>query len=267
VNVLFDGARVGLSLAFLVYASWSDFKTREVSNTVWVAFAPLALALTSLQYFLFAPQSLFIYALSFVATSALSIVLFYSGAFGGADAKALICLSLALPTYPIYFLQPFFNIVIPLFPVTIFSNSVLLAALSVFYAVARNYLWKGRTGKRLFEGFEKESKWRKVLTILCGYKVEVAELEKGGYLYPLEDIHVDGEEEIERKLIVMPKDEKRAEVIERILNAARRGKLPKEVWVTPGLPFLVFITAGFIVALIFGDIVWVILRSALGQGS
>jgi preflagellin peptidase FlaK len=239
---------------------------REVSNRVWVVFAPLALALTSLQYFLFAPQSWFIYALSFGATSALSIVLFYAGAFGGADAKALICLSLALPTYPVYFLQPFFSYVVPLFPITVFCNAVLLAALSVFYAITRNYLWKGRTGKRFFEGFEKESRWRKVLTVLCGYKVEAAELEKGGYLYPLEDVHVGEAGEMERKLIVMPKDEKREEVIERILNAARRGKLPKEVWVTPGLPFLIFVTAGFIVALIFGDIVWVILRSALGQG-
>ena len=234
---------------------------------VWVAFAPLALALTSLQVFLFAPQLLLLYALSFAATSALSIVLFYAGAFGGADAKALICLSLALPTYPVYFLQPFFSYVVPLLPITIFCNAVLLAALSVFYAITRNYLWKDRTGKRLFEGFEKESKWRKVLTILCGYKVEAAKLEKGGYFYPLEDVHVGETGEIERKLIVMPKDEKREEVIERILNAARRGKLPKEVWVTPGLPFLIFITAGFIVALIFGDIVWVILSSALGQGS
>jgi len=267
VNEALDGARVFLCLAFLTYSSWSDLKKREVSNMVWVAFAPLALALTSLQY-LFAPQFLLLYALSFAATSALSIVLFYAGAFGGADAKALICLSLALPTYPIYFLHPFFSyVVVPLFPITIFCNAVLLAALSVFYAITRNYLWKGRTGKRLFEGFEKESKWRKALTILCGYKVEAAELEKGGYLYPLEDVHVGEAGEIERKLIVMPKDEEREEVIERILNAARRGKLPKEVWVTPGLPFLVFITAGFIVALIFGDIVWVILRSALGQGS
>lgn len=258
-----DGIRVFLCLSFLIYASWSDLKKREVSNMVWVAFAPLALALTSLQY-LFAPQLLPLYALSFAVTSALSAALFYAGAFGGADAKALICLSLALPTYPVHLLQPFFSYMVPFFTITIFCNAVLLAALSVFYAITRNCLWKGRTGKRLFEGFEKESKWRKVLTILCGYKVEAAELEKGGYWYPLEDIHVSEAGETERKLIVMPKDEKREEVIERILNAARRGKLPKEVWVTPGLPFLIFITAGFIIALIYGDIVWIILCLALG---
>lgn len=267
MNEALDGARVFLCLAFLTYASWSDLKNREVSNTVWVAFAPLALALTSLQFFLFPSQSWFIYVLSFGATSALSIVLFYAGAWGGADAKALICLSLALPTYPVYLPQPFLSYVIPLFPITIFCNAVLLTALSVFYVITKNCFWKGRIRRRLFEGFERESKWRKVLTILCGYKVETAELEKGGFLYPIEDVYVGDGGETERKLIVMPKDEEREEIMERILNAARRGKLPKEVWVTPGLPFLVFITAGFIVALIFGDILWFILSSAFGMSS
>jgi len=271
VNEVFEGVRVFLCLAFLTYASWSDFKKREVSNTVWAIFAPLALALTSLQLLMFAPHLLYVYALSFVVTSAFSIAIFYAGAFGGADAKALICLALAIPTYPAHLLQPLSGFISPLsfllFPIATFCNAVLLASLSVFYAILRNFLWKRRTRMRLFEGFEKESKWRKLLTFLCGYKVETAELEKGKHLYSLEDIHVVDVGESERKLLVMPQDEESVEIVERILNAARQGKIPNEVWVTPGLPLLVFVTAGLIVALAFGDVVWIILRSALGQGS
>jgi prepilin signal peptidase PulO-like enzyme (type II secretory pathway) len=44
----------------------------------------------------------------------------------------------------------------------------------------------------------------------------------------------------------------------------REGRLPNGVWATPGLPLLVFVTVGLIVGLIYGDIVWVIIRSALG---
>jgi len=271
MNAFLDGARVLLSLAFLTYASWSDFKKREVSNMVWVIFAPLAFALTSLQIYTlnltsspeFVQQTLYVYALSFTVTFTLSYILFYAGAFGGADAKALICISIAFPSYPIYLLQPQFGFVSPLFPVTTFSNGVLLASLSVFYAVIRNLVWKHRTGKKLFGGFEMESKWRKTLTFLCGYKVKTEELEKREHLYPLEDIRVVGTGKGERKLVVMPKDENRKEIVERILNAARQGKLQNEVWVTPGLPLLIFITAGFIVALFFGDIVWVFLQSTL----
>jgi len=260
VNEVFDVVRTVLSLGFLIYSSWSDYKTREVSNWVWVILAPSAFALTSLQFLAFAPNLLYTYVLSFVLTSALSVTLFYAGAFGGADAKALICLSLALPSYPISFPQPYSGFVSPLFPLTVFCNAVLLAALSVFYVVVRNYVWKYRTGKRFFEGFEKESGWRKVLVFLCGYKVGVSELKKKEHLYPLEDFN-----ENERKLLVVPKDERRGEVVGRIQKANQDGKLQNEVWATPGLPLLVFVTVGLIVALIYGDIVWGIIRSALGH--
>lgn len=259
-----DSVRVLLCLVFLIYASWSDFKTREVSNWVWMILAPLALILTSLQFFMFTPELLQGYVLSFAVTSALSITLFYAGAFGGADAKAFMCLSLALPFYPADILpQPYSSVVSPLsqsfFTITVFSNAVLLAALSVLYIMARNLLWKQRTKKNLFEGVEKESKWRKILVLLCGYKVDIAELEKKEYLYPLEDF-----DENERKLLVVPKDEGREEIVGRLQKAKWEGRFQNGVWATPGLPMLIFVTIGLIVALFYGDIVWVIVRSALG---
>jgi len=263
MNEIFDGARIFLCLAFLVYASWSDFKTREVSNMVWAVLAPSAFALTTLQFLVFAPESLYTYILSFIITSALAISLFYAGAYGGADAKALICLSLALPFYPTYLLQPPQNIVSPIFPIIVFTNAILLAALTVVYAVLRNLLWKSRNEKGLFEGLEKESVGRKILTLLCGYKVKIAQLETGEHLYPLEDIYVTETGENRRRLLVFPKDEEREGIVERILKATSERKLEKEVWVTPGLPMLIFITAGLIVALTFGDIIWAILRSVL----
>ena len=237
-----------------------------MSNIVWAILAPLAFALTSVQFFVFAPQLLNIYVFSFVLTSALSVALFYAGAFGGADAKALICLALALPSYPTYLVQPLFGLVSPIFPVTVFCNAVLLAVLTVFYSIVRNYLWKYRTGKKFFEGFEKESFGRKILTFLCGYKIGITELEKTEHSYPLEDIRTTETGETERRLLVFPKDEERMEIVNRISKAAKEGKLPKEIWITPGLPMLVFITVGLIVALFFGDILWIILRSALGYG-
>jgi len=258
LNQALDGVRVAVCLAFLVYASWSDYKTREVSNMVWAVLAPSAFALTALQFLFFAPELLYTYVLSFIITSALSIALFYAGAFGGADAKALICLSLALPSYPTYLLERPRNIVSPIFPVIVFTNAILLAALTVVYAVLRNLAWKSRNEKELFEGLEKESIGRKILTLLCGYKVKIAQLQTVEHLYPLEDVYVTETGESRRKLLVFPKDEEREAIVARILEAASEGKLEKEVWVTPGLPMLIFITVGLIVALTFGDIIWAI---------
>jgi len=259
LNELLDGARVLLSLSFLFFASWSDWKKREVSDKVWLVMAPLAFALTTIQYSLFSPQLFQFYALSFAVTSAFSVALFYAGAFGGADAKALMCLALALPLYPSYLLWSSIMFMSPLFPITVFSNGVLLAAFTVVYAVVRNLVWKLRTGGKFFEGFENESTWRKALVFLTGYKVKATALEHG-HFYPLEDIDITKIGENEKRLLVLPRDEKAEGVVEKILSATREERLPNEVWATPGLPLLIFITVGFIVALTFGDLVWILLR-------
>ncbi len=261
INEILDVTRVAISLAFLTYASWSDYKTREVSNMVWMVFAPIALALTVVQFFILSPESLYTYVLSFAVTSILALALFYTGAFGGADAKALMCLSLALPVPPLNFLQqPWF--ISPLFPITVFTNGVLLAALSVIYALFRNILWKSKTNRGLFEGLEEESVGRKILTLLTGYKTKISTLKKREHLYPLEDVYVNETGESRRKLLVFPKDEEREDIIARLLKAAEE-ELENEVLATPGLPLLIFITAGLIVALAYGDIVWSILSSVL----
>jgi len=246
-----------------MYASWSDWKRREVSNKVWAVLAPLALLFTSVQYVMFRGD-LLVYTLSVAVTSGLAIVLFYAGAFGGADAKALMCLSLALPRYPTHFFSVFATFTVtlpvsPLFPITVFSNSVLLAASTVVYALLRNLVWKLKTGSKLFEGFEKEFFGRKLLALLTGYKVDVTKLERYEHVYPLEDIDVIEGNQTDRKLLVMPKDENREQIVRRISEAVRTGKIQKEVWATPGLPMLIFITAGLIIALVFGDLVWALL--------
>ncbi len=43
-------------------------------------------------------------------------------------------------------------------------------------------------------------------------------------------------------------------------NAVQSGKIDAYVWATPGLPMLILVTLGLIVALTFGDIVWLLIR-------
>ena len=62
----------------------------------------------------------------------------------------------------------------------------------------------------------------------------------------------------------MPRDEGRDEIVERLSNAVKNGKINDFVWATPGLPMLIFITIGLIIALLFGDIVWLLVSFVLG---
>ncbi|MCW4031396.1 MAG: prepilin peptidase [Candidatus Bathyarchaeota archaeon] len=265
MNQILDGARIILCLSFLVVASWSDYKTRQVSNKVWVILGPISLALTGLQFLLFSVHSLQLlqsYVLSFAVTSVLAIAIFYAGGFGGADAKALMCIALALPIYPSNLLSIPMGFVSPIFPLTIFTNSVLLGALSVFYALFRNLLWKIKNREGFFEKLKTEPLGRKILVLLSGYKIGFSKLEKG-HMYPLEDVVFNENGETKRKLIVFPKDEERDEIITRILENAKEVELEGCVWATPGLPLLIFITAGMIIALTYGDIIWILLRTFL----
>ena len=259
-----EGLQVFVSLVFLFYASWSDLKTREVSNVVWALFAPIGLTLTLIQLFFFEAGSsgqFFWFGISVGITSMLALALFYAGAYGGADAKALICLSLTLPFYPTNFINLASDS--PIFPLSVFSNAVIIAALSVVYVLLRNIVWQQRTGKPFFEGFKGESMGRKFLTLLSGYKIRLDKLEKDEFLYPLEDVQKSETGETKRTLVVFPKDEEREDIVQRIVATAKQQTNIDWVWATPGLPMLVFITAGLIVALVFGDFVWIALAHLL----
>jgi preflagellin peptidase FlaK len=263
----FDAARTGLVLLFFVYASWSDYKSREVSDKVWIILGPLSLALTLAELLLYNQSQLVSYGICFGLTSVFSIVLFYVGGFGGADAKALMCLALALPFYPDLFIpaagQPS-PISRNFFPITVFSNAVLFAAFTAVALFIYNVLWRTRKKGPLFEGdLKNESIGRKITVMITGYKASFAKLKEKWHIYPMEDIEETPEKGFKRKLVLLPKDEGRDKIVQRLETAINAGTIKDEVWTTPGLPMLIFVTAGLIVALLVGDIVWIGIRLIL----
>jgi len=261
---LLEGLRAALALTFLFYASWNDYKTREVNDSVWMLLAPLSFALTFTELFFFEPSQLPLYGICFGLTSAFAVVIFYAGGFGGADAKALMCLALMLPFYPTNLLTPVTNeislISLSFFPLSIFNNSVLLAALTAVVMLLYNVVWRLKTGDKLFSGtYKNASAGRKLIVILTGYKAPIDKMKQKWHVYPLEDIEENTEKQPERKLLVVPKDEGRDAVVKRLDDAVKAGRIPDRVWATPGLPFLIFITVGLLLALFVGDIIWTLI--------
>ena len=132
-----------MTLAFLIYASWRDYKVREVSNKVWLFYGPIALALSLADLLLYDSSQLVLFGVSVGLTVGIAFLLFYSGGFGGADSKALMCIAVALPFAPTLFTPLLGNSPTSqvIFPLTIFSNGVLFAAASGIYLIARNFVW------------------------------------------------------------------------------------------------------------------------------
>jgi preflagellin peptidase FlaK len=266
---ILDAARTIVVIVFFLYASWSDYKSREVSDKVWLLLGPLSLALTLPELYFFYPSQLIFYGISIAVTVAFSILLFYAGGFGGADAKALMCLALALPFYPETLLTPLAGNPSPIstliFPITVFSNSVLFAALSAVVLLLYNLVWRLRTRRGLFEGNQsRESIGKKILVIITGYKASINKLKEKWHVYPMEDIELDTNEGYKRKLVILPKDEGRSEIVDRLDKAVNSGTIKDGVWATPGLPMLIFVTAGLLTALFIGDIIWICIHLVLG---
>jgi preflagellin peptidase FlaK len=139
-----------------------------------------------------------------------------------------------------------------------------MAALMTLVMLGYNVLWRARTKGKLFEGeYQNGSLGRKILILVTGYKVSVQKLKDKWHVYPLEDASEDSESNFKRRLVTVPKDEGRDAIVARLDEAVKTGKIQDRIWATPGLPFLIFITAGLIVALFFGDIVWILISRAL----
>jgi prepilin signal peptidase PulO-like enzyme (type II secretory pathway) len=95
--------------------------------------------------------------------------------------------------------------------------------------------------------------------------MSISKVKEKWHIFPLEDIENDMGN-LKRKLVVVPHDddEGRVKIVERLSKAAEEGQIGDYVWATPGLPMLIFVTLGLIVALVLGDFVWLLVRFILG---
>ena len=257
-----DLAALIVSLGVLIVASLSDLKTREVSNRFWIAYAPIAAALF-LARIVIAPDIAAILLVSAAATIVVAFLLFQFGAMGGADSKALMCIALALPVTPA-FLSPLW--LAPLsfypFPIAILVNSFLLSISMMFILLGKNLLSRSSTTKSLFQGFERESILRKVLVLLTSYKTSFSALQSSTHLYPAEQVAVVDSRPIRQLHLVSSVGEEREKLVAGLEGYKDQGLFSDGVWVTPGLPHLVFMTASLIVTVVIGDLLmWLFFRA------
>jgi preflagellin peptidase FlaK len=248
-------AAILASLFFFGLGSFFDLKTREVDDRVWLAYGGIGLALTILRLAV-NPSLLILILASIGVTTLVSIGLFYFGLFGGADAKAIICLGLTLPLPPLGFL-PILGYVHPFFPVVVAIMGFALSVSAALWFALTNLLTYSRQRADMFKGLEHESKLRKLFAGITGYPAEFSRLRSTFYLYPMEEVEQDANGNMRRVFKFFfsaeaDRDEMVAKFNESISELGYEGK----VWVTPGLPMLVFILVGLVVTLVFGDLIF-----------
>lgn len=228
-------------LGFLIYACKLDLESRIVPNRVWKYMLLASLPITAYQLatsnYLMIQYTVAGFFVLMVIT--LSYVLYLIGAYGGADAKAIMCLAAIFPFYPTFNGFPLLNQGFS-FAFSTLANSVIAAPFLLIFMFLRNLT---REGWRELKG--------NVLYYFTGYRAEVKNLPKFHNL--LEFVDENGEFKRVRRAVEPDED-----MIERVKKSG-----VEKVWVTPSLPFLIFLTAGYIVAFIFGDLLYLVISTIL----
>lgn len=211
--------RIVLALVMLSSATIIDIRKREISDLMWIVFGAISVALLFLEPDL--AKAAFGVGFSLIVAP-LVLVLWRFGLFGGADALGLIVLSALAPMATLSGS--------PVSPFSILVNSTLLSVSPMIINFARNSVLILRK-KDIFHDFD-ESKSKKVFAMFLGYRSKNPK-----YCFSLEKL-------VGKK--------KRLNIALHNSETAEYCTTP-DTWVTPGLPFMIFILGGFIIQLLFGD--------------
>jgi len=230
IVALLDIARLVVGTSILLYASYTDIKTRRASNMLWVVMGFIGAIFLVIQYLTVPAAFDNIFYLIFIPIMIVLMYVFFQLRliFGGADAKAMMALAILVPLEPSIFEFPILNSFMP-FSWVILSNSVLL-----FLLIPVGLLLFNVTRRNIEFPY-----------LLLGYRLSV-EKAKERFVWPLEKI-VDGK----RKFSYMPKDFD----VENDLETFEKNDI-MEIWVTPKIPFMIPLLAGFLCSFILGDLLF-----------
>jgi archaeal preflagellin peptidase FlaK len=283
-----DILRLAVAMVVMVAASYSDWRTRLASDLYWIVMGCVGLSLIACQViisgadlrylifllplgvvffdifwerrgivedginlppllmylvavialvylaFSFWEEQLFWQLLDILIMFGVMILLYQIDVIkGGADAKALIALSLLFPVYPSIGDFPLIPISNDLFMLIFpFSLLVLFNAAIVSLVVPLGLLVHNLAHGDI-----------KFPAMLLGYKVSMSEARKR-FVWPMERV-----ENGALKFVYFPKEEEENEKILDDLAAVGASR----IWVTPKIPFLIFITAGLVISALVGN--------------
>lgn len=213
--------RIVIAMVMLGLASVIDLRKREINDVLWMCFAGVAIFLL-----FFSPNiwnELRTIGLALIVAP-IALVLCRFGIFGGADALCLIVLAGIAPMSSVAQGQ--------ISPFTTLANASILTVIPLFMNLCRNSISIIR-GNDIFNGIE-ESDAKKLLAMFVGYRTNNPK-----YSFCIEQV-VDGK----RRLDFSPKHAEN--------TSFYHGS---DVWVTPGLPYVLYITGGFIIQIMYGDLI------------
>jgi preflagellin peptidase FlaK len=240
---MLDILKILFCTPFLLYSCYSDIKTRRVTNRLWLVMLAGGVFFVLYDIMTKGTQYIMLLFLSAGLIFVLVYILFQLGTFGGADAKSLIVISIILPSYPVFsafgFDFPLNKPLLDLFSFGILGNAVMLTVVVPLGLAVYN---TSRMGLHIDNP----------LYIFIGYKSRISDLA---------DKHIKLIQSFEEENGLVKFRFRRGgveideTVISKLKVLSEKGIINDEVWVTPGLPFMIPITLGFFVTVVYGDMI------------
>lgn len=233
----FQLIRISIAAIMLAISSFLDYRYRSISDLLWIFFGIVIVII----YFFDFPDynNGILYLISIGLAAGISFGIYRCGLFGGADVLALVTLSAILPTYGSNqegILAQKITIFVPFVPLIILTNAAILSTSQVLFNMARNFVYFIKYRGKLFEGFKGEPIERKILAIIVGYKSKGKANNRFGFAI---ERNSNGRKQFDFGL-------QPAETAE--------FESRDDVWVTPGLPFIIYLFGGFITMIFVGDL-------------
>jgi len=212
---------IGLALIMLIVGSIIDIWKREIHDYYWIGFGIVGFLLVFISSDII-PN---LVTMGFSLIIAPFVILVWRiGMFGGADAFALIALAVIAPMATLSDS--------PITPFTTLSNAAVLFIIPFLINIIRNGISLMK-GENIFDGFE-ENNLKKTIAMMIGYKAKnpkfafsIEKIEQGKKKFSLSMQHAENQEFCDTP----------------------------NTWITPGIPYLLLITGGFIIQLLFGDLI------------
>ncbi len=220
-------------LCFLIYASKLDLRDRIIPNRVWKYTLLIGFPFVVSEFYLRGFNGVDFAVVQLIAVVTVAYTLYRLNAFGGADAKAIMVLAVLFPFYPNFNGFPILHNGF-VFALSVLANSVICSPALILTIFIRNIFKEGLKIRG------------NLLYYFIGYRVNAKEIPKFHNL--LEYFDENG-----RLIRVRRGIEPNDEILARLRHFAEKKNIEK-IWVTPALPFLLFITVGYLIAFFIGDL-------------
>jgi preflagellin peptidase FlaK len=226
---IIDISRLILGVVILSYASYTDIKTRRAANYLWLIMGVGGIILLVIHTVFIGFDNIFYLVFIPLMIGFIYLLFQLRLIFGGADAKALMALAILVPLQPMIYQLPILQINTIIFPGSwiIFSNSVILFLFIPLSLFIYNLIHRDIVFPQAF----------------LGYQMSISEAQKK-FVWPLEKIK-NGKRVFSYRPTTF-KSEKEFKLFKKLGI--------EKIWITPKIPFMIPLLAGFIATFFLGDI-------------